>query len=129
MVTRQELQDDLFPSGICVTERMISNKIQRNNLKSRSYRNTPLIVKRHRDVRLEFVREHKDIEKSYWGKVLWTDESKIELFGRNSRNHILWEDGHAFKPKKTIQTVTFGGGNAALWSGDVFLQMLLATYQ
>ena len=48
VVTRQELQDELFPSGICVTKRTISNEIHRNNLKSRSPPKTKLLVKRQR---------------------------------------------------------------------------------
>ena len=99
IVTRQELQEDLFSSGICVTKRTISNEIHSNNLKSRSHRNTPLLVKRHRDAWLEFVREHKDKEKSYWDRVLCTDESKIELFVRNYQNHVWREDGHASNQK------------------------------
>ena len=66
VVTRQELQDELFSSGICVTKWTIRNEIYRNNLKSRSPQKTPLLLKRHRDARLKFVREHKDKEKSYW---------------------------------------------------------------
>ena len=73
LVTRQELQNDLFSSGICVSKRTISNEIHRNNLKSRSPRTIPLLVRRHRDTRLKLVREHKDKENSYWERVLWTE--------------------------------------------------------
>ena len=54
--------------------------------------------------------KQKDKEKSYWERVLWIDESKIQLFGRKSGNHVWSEDGHAFKPKKN-PTVKFGGGS------------------
>ena len=114
MVTRQELQDDLFSSGICFTKRTKCNEIHRNNLKSRSSWKTPLLLKRHREARLKFVREQMDKEKSYWERVLCTDGSKIELFGRNSINHVWREDEHAFK-KKTIPTVKFGCGSIMVW--------------
>ena len=72
-------------------------------------------MKRHRDARLKFVTEHKDKEYSYWEKVLWTDETKIELFGHNSRNHVWRKDGEVYSPKNTIPTVKFGGGSIMIW--------------
>ena len=80
-VTREELQEHLSASGIKVTKRTISNELHRNGWKSRYPRKTLLLLKRYRDARLKFAKEHKDKECTFWEKVLWTDESKIELFG------------------------------------------------
>ena len=88
MVTCQELQDDLLSSEICVTEWIISYEIHRNDLKSRFPQKTPLLLKKYRDARKKFLCEHKDKGKSYWERVLWTDETKSELFGLYSRNHV-----------------------------------------
>ena len=41
-------------------------------------------------------------------KILWSDESKIELFGLNAK-HLVWR-----KPG-TIPTVKHGGGGIILW--------------
>ena len=41
-------------------------------------------------------------------KILWSEESKIELFGLNSKCHV-WR-----KPD-TIPTVKHGGGSIMLW--------------
>ena len=54
-----------------------------NGLKSRRPKKAPLLLKRHRDARLKFARQHKEKENSFWEKVLWTDEAKIKLFGYN----------------------------------------------
>ncbi len=43
-------------------------------------------------------------------KVLWSDETKIKLFGINSRRNA------AYYPKNTIPTVKHGGGNIMLWA-------------
>ena len=42
---------------------------------------TPLLLKQHRDVRLKFP--HKEKENWFWERVLWTDDTKIELFSHN----------------------------------------------
>ena len=41
-------------------------------------------------------------------KILWSDETKIELFGLNAKHHV-WS-----KPD-TITTVKHGGGSIMLW--------------
>lgn len=50
--------------------------------------------------------------------MLWSDETKIELFGHNDVGIIviIWhKNGEAFNPKNTIPTVKHGGGNLMLW--------------
>ena len=41
-------------------------------------------------------------------KILWSDETKIELFGLNAKFHIWRKLG-------TIPTVKHGGGSIMLW--------------
>ena len=41
-------------------------------------------------------------------KILWSDETKIELFGLNAKRHVWRKPG-------TISTVKHGGGNIMLW--------------
>ena len=115
MVMHEELQEDLHSSGCSVTKRTISNEMLRNGLKSRRLKKTPLLLKRHRDARLKFIRQHKENENSFWERVLWTDESKIELFGHNYRNHVQRKDGEAYAPKNTVPTVKFSGGSIMTW--------------
>ncbi len=44
-------------------------------------------------------------------KVLWSDETKIKLFGINSTCHV-WRRND---PKNTIPTIKHGGENIMLW--------------
>ena len=41
-------------------------------------------------------------------KILWSDETKIELFGLNAKHHVFRKPG-------TIPKVKHGGGNIMLW--------------
>ena len=41
-------------------------------------------------------------------KILWSDETKIVLFGLNSKRHVWRKPG-------TIPTVKHGGGSNMLW--------------
>ena len=112
MVTRAELQEDLRLSGLSVTKQTIRNEMLKNGRKSRRPKKNPLILKRHRNSRLKFVRQHKEKENSYWEKELWTDETKIEFFGHNYRNHVWRKDGEAYFPKNTVPN---GVGSIMIW--------------
>ena len=63
------LQEDLRLSRCSVTKRTISNEILRVGLKSRRPKKTPLQLKRQRDARLKFVRQHEEKENSFWERV------------------------------------------------------------
>ena len=58
--------------------------------------------------RLEFAKRHLKDSQSMRSKILWSDETKIELFGLNAKCHI-WR-----KPD-TIPMVKHGVGSIMLW--------------
>lgn len=58
-----------------------------------------------------FAGDHLDEPEEAWEKVLWSDETKIELTGRNSTRRIWRRKKDEHSPKNTIPTVTLGGGN------------------
>ncbi len=47
--------------------------------------------------------------------MLWSDETKIELFGINSTRHVWRKRNADYHPKNTIPTVKHRGGNIMLW--------------
>ena len=48
-------------------------------------------------------------------KILWSDETKIELFGLNAKLNIWSKPGTAHHLANTILTVKHGGGSTMLW--------------
>ena len=47
-------------------------------------------------------------------KVMWSDETKIELFGINSTRRVWRKINAEYNPKNTIPTVKHEGGNLML---------------
>ena len=114
-VTRSEIQKDLKAAGIEVSKDTIKRSLNSTGLHSRSPRKTPLLKPRHVKDRLKFVNKYQCEPDLFWNKVIWSDETKIELFGRNMRTRVWREKGTEFKPSNTIPTVKFGGGSVMIW--------------
>lgn len=53
----------------------------KNDLHGRVPRQKPLQSKRNIKTHLSFTRKHLDEPQDFWEKTLWTDKTKIELFG------------------------------------------------
>ncbi len=108
---REDLVNDLKAAGIIVTKKTIGNTLHLEGLKPCSARKVPLLKKAHVQGRLRFANDSEE----NWVKVLWSDETKIELFGINSTRRVWRRRNAAYDPKNTIPTVKHGGGNIMLW--------------
>ncbi len=93
----------------------ISNTLCRQGLKSCRARRDLLLKPVNVQARLKFAREHLDDPEEDWENVIWSDETKIELFGKNSTCRVWRRKNAELHPKNTIPTVKHGGGNIMLW--------------
>lgn len=74
----------------------------------------PLLKPVHVQARLKFASDHLDDPEEEWEKVMWSDETKIELFGLNSTCRVWRKKKDEYNPKTTIPTQKHGGGNISL---------------
>ena len=65
--------------------------------------------------RFEFAKRHMGVSLNVWRKVLWSDETKIELFSHQGKRYVWRKPNMSHHPKNTIPTVKHGGGSIMLW--------------
>uniref|UniRef100_A0AAY5K6A3 Transposase Tc1-like domain-containing protein n=1 Tax=Esox lucius TaxID=8010 RepID=A0AAY5K6A3_ESOLU len=103
--TRQDLVNDLKRAGTTDSKKTISNTLSRHGLKSCSARKVPLLKPAHVQARLRFANDHLDDPEEEW-EVMWSDETKIELFGLNSTCRV-WrkKDEYSHRNLKDLDKV------------------------
>ncbi|GFU67602.1 transposable element Tcb1 transposase [Trichonephila clavipes] len=76
---------------------------------SRVARKKPFISLQNQKERLEFAKTHQLKTDNFWKKVIFSDESKFNIFGSDGR-HIVWRKPNtALDPKNLHPTVKHGG--------------------
>ncbi|CAJ0956123.1 unnamed protein product [Ranitomeya imitator] len=70
----------------------------------------PLLRTGNKQKRLVWAKEHKEWTLDQWKSVLWSDESKFEIFGSNHRVFVRRRKGERMDSTCLVPTVTFGGG-------------------
>ena len=64
---------------------------------------------------MNFANEYVSNAFDFWSNELWSDETKIELFGHNGIQKVWHKNGTANIPKDTVLTVKYGGGSMMIW--------------
>lgn len=102
-------------TNISVSPRTIGRRLQEAGLFSRRPAKKPLISKKNRAKRLHFAQEHVGWSVSKWKSVLFSDESKFNMFGSDG-NHRVWRPVKKRLNERYCQkTVKHGGGHVMVW--------------
>lgn len=75
----------------------------------------PLLRKVNKQKRLAWAKRYKNWTVEDWKKVLWTDESKFELFGNKRRVFVRRKPEEKMIPDCVVPTVKHGGGSVMVW--------------
>ncbi len=114
-LTVAELQRCIREMGESCRKSTITAALHQSGLYGRVARRKPLLRARHMKACMEFAKKHPKDSKMVTNKILWSDETKIELFGLNSKRYIWRKPGTAHHLSNTVPTVKHGGGSIMLW--------------
>lgn len=107
-----ELEEE---SQVKVSPETIRRTLRASGLNGRVARKKPLLKPRHKKHRLKFAKEHQNKPPSFWKRVLWSDETKMNLFESDGKVYVWRHPNEAFKEENVVPTVKHGGGSVMLW--------------
>ena len=101
MATLKDLQVFIAEIGQPVHVKTISQALHKAGLYGRVAKKKPFLKKCHSLVCALQKKKHLEDRAAMWQKVVWSDETKIELFGLNSKCYV-WRKHNT--PPKTHHT-------------------------
>lgn len=110
-VTAKNLKPSLELANICVHETTVHKTLDKQGVYGRTPQWKPLLTTKN-----TAAKEHADTPHGYWQNVLWTDETKTELFGKGTQHYIWRKKGPAHHHENIIQTIKHDGGNIMIWA-------------
>ncbi|GBO01977.1 hypothetical protein AVEN_273698-1 [Araneus ventricosus] len=94
-----------------VSEHTVQRTLLDRGLCSRRLTRVPLLTKRHRQLRLQWAREHRDWTMDEWKRVAWSDESRFLIHHVDDRVRVRRLPGKQLLPPCTAgHTQAAGGG-------------------
>lgn len=102
-------------SGKIVHPQTIRNVLHYANIYGRAARKKPFISEKNRQKRLEFAKSYIDKPMEFWKNVIFSDESKFNIFGSDGKRFVWRKPNTELHIKNLKPTVKHGGGNVMVW--------------
>ncbi len=83
-------------------------------------RRKPLLKMMHKKACKQFAEDKQTKHMDYWNHVLWSDYTKINLFGSDGVKRVWWQPGEEYKDKCVLPTVKYGDGSVMVWGHDTW---------
>jgi len=99
-----------------VSDRTIRRGLCSINLNGRVACKKPLLSKANIDKRFDHSKTWLNYAKEDWERIIWSDETKINLFGSDGRAYVRRKPGTRYENQNLIPTVKFGGGSVMVWA-------------
>ena len=102
-------------TGVVASTSTVKRRLADAGLNGRIARRKPLLQPRHKIARLQWAREHKDWTMEQWNSVVWSDESKFNIFQSDGRTYVRRRKSEEFDEGCVVGTVKHGGGSVMVW--------------
>ncbi|KAF2884424.1 hypothetical protein ILUMI_21748 [Ignelater luminosus] len=100
---------------LVVHQETIRRALRRAGFGSRIARKKPSISTKNKNLPLKFPQELITKNNEFWDSVLFSDESKYNLFRSDGRIRVWRHPNTEFKSKNIQHTVKHGGGGVLVW--------------
>uniref|UniRef100_A0A0A1XCS3 Transposable element Tc1 transposase n=1 Tax=Zeugodacus cucurbitae TaxID=28588 RepID=A0A0A1XCS3_ZEUCU len=81
----------------------------------RNIRKKPFISNINRQKRLKFVKELENKDEHFWNSVIFSDESKYNIFGSDGHEKVWRKVNIELDPRNMTATVKHGGWSLIVW--------------
>jgi transposase len=103
--TSKDIAADLNESGVRVSSRTVRRRLWQAGLKAKTPRKKPFLNLKQRRKRIAWAKEHLNWTTDQWKKVIFSDESRISIFGQDGIKYVRRRIGESNRPECCIPTM------------------------
>ena len=107
-----DLQRLCFPH---VTAETIRKRLAECGLKAYIHCKKPYLSPEKKKKRLEWAKAHKHWTMENWKSMIFSDESKFNIFGSDGHRYCWRKPGQEFDERYVQKEIKHGGGNVMVW--------------
>lgn len=89
--------------------------LRKSGYNGRVARKKPFISKKNKVKRRAFAKLHRNKDNSFWNSVLFTDESKFNIFRSDGQSYVWRKANEELRECNLRATVKHGGGSVMVW--------------
>ncbi|KAL6467397.1 hypothetical protein MHYP_G00252010 [Metynnis hypsauchen] len=119
---RDHLNATQSSSSRPISRTTVKRRLRKSGLHGQIAARKPLLRRGNKQKRFVWAKKHKEWTLDQWKSVLWSDESKFEIFGSNRRVFVRRRKGERMDSTCLVPTVKHGGGAVMVWgcfAGDI----------
>lgn len=115
LLTAADVHKELCKLGYDLTPKSAANVLKSMNFFSAIKKKKPFLSNRHRQNRLNFAKRYQNWTIDDWRRVVFSDETKVNVWGSDGCKYYWSRPGDKLKPHHLDLTVKHGGGNVMMW--------------
>ncbi len=100
---------------VTISNQTVRRRLHEIGFYGRVARKKPYVNKASRLKRLRYVKIYPNKDMDFWKHVIWSDESKFNMFGSDGKVIVWRVPREEFQRECTVPTVKHGGGNVKVW--------------
>jgi transposase len=101
--------------GKKISLQTIRRTLKTYGLKSHIKKKKPFLSEVHKKKRFDFAKKYKNWGTKEWRKVIWSDETKINVFSSDGKEYYWKRTDGDMLSHHTKPTVKHGGGKVVIW--------------
>ena len=101
--------------GVTISQWTVRRRLKESNMTPKTPAIGPKLTPAHRQARLRFALEHLNWTLEQWESVLFSDETRICLYGSDQRRKVYRRPGERFAECCIEERIAYGGGSCMIW--------------
>jgi transposase len=113
--TAAQVHRYLVQEGYQLSYSSVCKTLKSMGFEARIKKKKPFLTKRHRFLRYQWAKRYQHWTVADWSKVIFSDETKINVWGSDGVKYYWTRPGDPLKPHHLDLTVKFGKGSLMMW--------------